>query len=292
MNLTITTPNGRIGSQVTERLLAAGLRPTLLARNPERVAVYAARGCGVKTGGLEDKEYLVEATKGTDVLFWVTPGDPQSADLRAMQNRMGENVAAAVRTNHIPYVVNLSSMGAHHGKGTGPVDGLHDVEGLLESVAPNIVHLRPAFFMENVLMNMPTILGQGAIFATLAGSTRLPMVATRDIAAAAAARIRAHDWHGRVVKGLHGPADISFEEVAIELGEVLHRKVAYVRITTDALKQALVGAGLSQDMANRYAELYDAAESGWLRQGAEPRSAETATDTTFRQFAQQALGNP
>ena len=108
----------------------------------------------------------------------------------------------------------------------------------------------------------------------------------------AATRIQAHDWTGRAIQGIHGASDVSFDEVATEIGEVLHRKVSYVKIPADALKQALLGAGLSPDMATRYVELYDAAETGWLRQGGEPRTALTTTWTTLRQFAQQAFVNP
>ena len=290
MSIVVATPTGHVGSAVSRRLLDAGQNVTLLARNASKLAGLAARGATVKTGTLEDVNYLIEATKGAAVLFWITPGDLTSPDLRALQNRLGQNAAAAVKANGIPWVVNLSSYVAHHGSGTGPVDGLHDVEQLLEGVAKNVLHLRPSFFMENHLNSRATIDAQGAIYSPIAGSTRVPMVATRDIAETAARRIVARDWTGRAVAGLHGPADLSFDEVAATIGEVLRKPVAHVKVPVDAVLQAMTGMGLSPDAARRMVELLQAAESGYLGRGAEPRTAQTTTPTTFLDFARSAFG--
>ena len=289
MSIVVTTPTGHSGSAVCRRLLDAGQNVTLLARDASKLSPLVARGATVKAGALEDRKYLVEATKGAAVLFWVTPGDMRSPDLRAFQNRLGENAAAAVKANGIPWVVNLSSYGAHHGSGTGPVDGLHDIEKLLEGVARNVLHLRPSFFMENHLNSRQTIDAQGAIYSPIAGSTRVPMVATRDIAEAAARRIVARDWTGRAVAGLHGPADLSFDQVAATIAKVLRKPVAHVKVPTDAVLQAMTKMGLSADVARGMVELLQAAESGYLGRGAEPRTAQTTTPTTFLDFAQGAF---
>ena len=102
-------------------------------------------------------DFLVRATRDVDALLWVTPPGYGSDDLRTFQNRLGQAAATAIRTNWIPRVVNLSSIGAQWGSGVGPINGLHDVEGLLDEVTTNVIHLRPGFFFENLLWQQDSI---------------------------------------------------------------------------------------------------------------------------------------
>ena len=59
-------------------------------------------------GAQDDVDYLVNATRGVDALFWATPPGYGSDDVRAFQNRLGKAAATAVRANEILRVVNLS----------------------------------------------------------------------------------------------------------------------------------------------------------------------------------------
>ena len=63
MSIVITTPTGHIGSKLAEKLLDAGAEVTLLARNPDKVAGFAARGAKVAQGSLEDEAFVVAATR-------------------------------------------------------------------------------------------------------------------------------------------------------------------------------------------------------------------------------------
>ena len=95
---------------------------------------------------------------------------------------MGEATATAIATNAIPHVVNLSSNGAHLPDGMGPISGLHAVEQTLNTVASNMVHLRPGFFMENYWMQLDAIRTAYQVFIPITGDRRLAMIATQDIA--------------------------------------------------------------------------------------------------------------
>lgn len=199
MKIVVNTPSGNVGRAVCAHLLDAGVNVIGLARHPDKLADLARRGAKIRQGALEDEAFVVEATRGVDALFWVTPTDYRSGDLRASQNRVGTVAATAVRTNCIPRVVNLSSVGAQLRAGTGPVSGLHDVEMLLDAAAPNLTHLRPAYFFENYLWQLDAIRHAAQVFLPVAGSIRIPMVATRDVARAAADRLLDATWVGRSV---------------------------------------------------------------------------------------------
>ena len=122
----------------------------------------------------------------------------------------------------------------------------------------------------------------------ISGSLPIAMVATRDIARAAAQRLLDNTWIGRTVHGLHGPADLSFDEAAAAIGQGLERPVAHVQVHEDQARQAMRAAGLSEHVTELFLELHRAIESGLLRP-AEPRTAETTTATTLEQFSRDVL---
>jgi uncharacterized protein YbjT (DUF2867 family) len=288
MRIAVTTPTGHIGKAVTTHLLDAGAHVTLLVRNPEKVKAFADRGATVLQGSQDDKDFVTKATQGVDALFWLTPPDYLSTDLREHYNRIGQAGAAAIRANRIPRVVHLSGAGAHIASGTGPGTGLHDAEHLLDQVVTHLTHLRPFYFFENYFWQLEPIKNHGRVFLPVSGSTRIAMVATRDIAQVAALRLLDHTWTGRTVQGLHGPADLSFDEAAAAIGRGLGRPVVHVRVPEEQARQAMRSGGLSEHVTEMILELDRAIESGLLRP-AEPRTADTKTPTTLEQFSRVVL---
>ncbi len=290
MRIAITTPSGHVGSATADFLCSVGgdVKVKLLGRRPEKLRALVDRGAKVCVGAQDDADFLSRETRDVDALFWVTPPGYGSDNLRAYQNRLGKAAAAAIRGNHIPYVVNLSSIGAHLGSGVGPINGLHDVEALLDDVATNITHLRPGFFFENVLWQLDSIGKWGRISLPVSGSRLYPMISTRDIGRVAADRLMSRDWIGRRVCELHGPADLTFDEMATILSASLGRRIVYVRSEPQEMRQNLIGAGMSENAADLMLEMYDALENGRL-QAAQLRSKDTTTPTTFAEFAHDVL---
>lgn len=288
MKIAVTTPTGHIGSVVAEYLLDAGVDVRLLARGPEKLTRLINRGAGIAEGTLEDESYVIEATRGVDALFLVTPPNFRSSDLRGFQNRVGSAAAEAVRVNRIRRIVNLSSMGAHLRSGGGPINGLHDVEQLLDRVATNIIHLRPGFFFENFLAQMEHIRSESRIYLPVSGSRRVPMLATRDIARVAAERLVDTSWTGRSVRGLHGPADLSFDEAAAAISNGLGRKVVHVRVEPELSRDFMIDWGMSETVCDLMLEMYKGYELGTLKPD-EERSPETYTPTQLIDFAKKVM---
>jgi len=290
MKIAITTPTGHVGSAVADFLLDFGdeVKVKLLGRRPEKLKHFVDRGAQAMIGSQDDADYLVKATSGVDALFWATPPGYGSDSLRAFQVRLGKAGATAIRTNKIPRVVVLSSIGANLSSGVGPINGLHDVEELLGEVAPNITFLRPGFFFENLLWQLDSIKNWGRISLPLSGSRRYPMIATRDIGRAAAARLSDARWTGHHVRELYGRADLSFDEVARILSDTLGREIAYVKCDRFEARQFMLDNAISENAADLMLEMYDAVETGKLRP-IQQRSAETTTVTTLDEFASEVL---
>ena len=242
MKIAITTPTGHVGKAVTEFLLDFGgdIRVKLLGRRPEKLREFVELGAEIDIGSQDDADYLIDATKDVDALLWVTPPGAGSDDVRAFQNRLGQAAATAVRKNRISRVVNLSSIGAQLDAGVGPINGLHDVEQRLNDAAGDITHLRPGFFFENLLQQMDAIGKSSSFSLPISGSKRFPMIASRDIARVAAKLLADPKWSGHVVRELHGPADLSFDQAAGVLSDVLGRKITFVRCDPQQARQAML----------------------------------------------------
>lgn len=287
--ITITTPTGNIGRRLVERLVTAGRPLTIVARHPEKLPRSIREREIVRQASSDDAAAIARATEGTDVLFWLTPPNFSSPNVRAWYRKAAAAVSRAVRIHRIPRVVNLSSIGANWADGFGPISGLHEVEHALNDSAGDVLHLRPGFFMENFLTQLDSIRRDGKLLWLYPGHTRLPMIATRDIAEAAAARLVDHTWKGHGVQGLHGPADLTLDEAVKTLAAVVGRPLRNVQITPDEFRWLSQGWGMSHDFAENYIEMFETLNRlAWAHLG-EPRTPETTTPTTLGTWASHVL---
>jgi uncharacterized protein YbjT (DUF2867 family) len=287
MRITVNTPSGNIGRPLTQALLDARAQVTIISRNPDKVADLVGRGARLIKGEIDDERVLDEAFAGADAVFWLNPPAIRP-DLVAWSEAAGARAAAAAKRHGVQRAVVLSSLGAQAGHGSGPVSPLLAIEKAFEANVPHTVALRPTFFMENVLRSLDTLASQGTIYSPVPGNVPVPQVATRDIAAVAAEELLDGKWTGHRIRGVHGPRDISQDQVAEILSKTLGRPVKYVQITVDQARQGMLGAGFPEFAADLFCEMYTAVLSGRMIP-AESRSAETTTPTTFEQFARDVV---
>lgn len=289
MPIAIATPYGHIGARLTRLLLDAGEDLILLPHDPEKLDADMRERATVRPVALEDADATAEATRGADALFWLSPPGLHSPSHREWYRQLGRSAAHAVTENGIGHVVNLSSQGAQNAEGMGPVSGLHDVERALDRTEAAVTHLRPGFFMENFVEQRDAIEQAGAVFFPAPPSTTVPMIATRDIADVAARLLRDRSWSGHRILGLHGPRDYSYAEAASIIGDVLGREVRAQQVPKEAVVEQLKGYGANEDWARGLAELYARIGDDAFLAGTEPRTDETTTPTTLRQFAKDTL---
>lgn len=289
MRIAVTGPTGHIGNKIVQILQdMGGNELVLLARNPDKLTTERARGATVIKGDLEDSCFVKRATQNVDSLFWMIPPKADERLFRGYVRKLSENAAFAIRSNRIKRVVFLSSIGAHLAEGCGPVSGLHDGEHILRQVSWNLTILRPAYFMENFLMLLESISELGAFFLPVPGSISFPMIATKDIAEVASRALSDTTWGGLRILPLHGPKDYSFEEAARIIGEGIEREVGFVQVSPDQTRAFLLNKGVSEHMADLYLEMYNAIETGYMRDEF-PRGPQTTTPTTLEEFTRQYI---
>ncbi|MCG3152000.1 MAG: NAD(P)H azoreductase [bacterium] len=288
MRIAITGATGNIGNALARQLLQTNAHEIqLLVRDASKVADLLAAGATATVGDLADPSFLTSATAGADALFLMIPPNMQVPDFPAYQQRLVSHAVAAVQTNHLPHVVLLSSVGGQQPSGTGPILGLHKAENALREVTSGLTILRPAYFMENFLWSAGSIAAQGALYNPVPGEIKIPMIATRDIAAAAATAIAGPAPATPQIVELAGPVDLSYQEVAADLSTLLGKPVAHVQVPGAAVLEALLGMGVSASMAELYVELYEGLAAGKIAY--EQPATVVRTSTPFGQFAQEVL---
>ncbi len=282
----ITGATGNTGKRIAEALLAKGERARVIGRSAERLQPLVDRGAEPFVASLDDVGAMTRALRGARAAYLMIPPSYGEPDFRGYQNRVGQALAAALSAAGISHVVNLSSVGAHLATGVGPINGLHDQEERLNRLAGvNVLHLRPASFMENVFFNINLIKQAGINGTPLRADLAIPMIATQDIAAVATRRLLALDFSGKTTQELLGPRDMSMTEATRILGQAIGKPdLPYVQFPYEEAEKAMIGMGLSPNVARAFIEMYRAFNDGILHP-TEPRSAANTTPTSFEEFA-------
>jgi uncharacterized protein YbjT (DUF2867 family) len=284
--IAVVGATGNIGHELATKLLSAGTRVRAVGRSADRLAALEARGAEPWVGSLSDVKFLSAAFRTTDGVFAMIPPAPDHPDPKAYQRQTAENMAAAAQVARVRHVVTLSSIGADQPAGTGPIAGLHGMEQRFEQIPGlNLIHLRPAYFMENHVAAIGLIRAAGIFGAMFAPDLPVSMIATRDIAAAAAQLLARPGFAGRAIRELQGPRDYTMREATRILGSAIGRPdLPYVQFGESDTRQALTAAGFSPALAELYVEMLNGFNSGLIR-AREPRSGETTTPTTLEEFA-------
>ena len=284
--ITIMGATGHTGKKITEALLKTGEKVRALGRSESKLAELKRAGAEIFTGDTNDAAFLTKAFRGADAVYTLLPTDPRAPDYRAEQDRQGEAIVKAIRESGVQYVVALSSAGAELSSGTGPIAGLHAQEQRLKQLkGVNVLLLRPVSFFENFYEAIGLIKREGINGNSVAPDLPIPMVATRDIADAAAKALKARDWHGVVVLELLGPRDLSFTEATHILGKRIGKPdLRYVQFSDEDQARALVQAGMSQSFADLYVEMTRAFNSGTIKPH---RTAQNTTPTRFESVASE-----
>lgn len=121
----------------------------------------------------------------------------------------------------------------------------------------------------------------------LSGALRLPSAATRDISAVAARWLLDDGWTDQREVAVLGPEDISLNEMASIISDVLGKPVTYQQMGFDAYKARFLQLGMSEAMAQGMVEMAQAKDQGLDL--AVSRTPENATLTSFRQWCEETL---
>jgi len=287
--IVITTPTGQIGRQVLGNLLGSGEELRVIARDPAQLPAAVHENLDVVTGSHGDAAVVDKAFAGADAVFWLTPPDPRAPSVEAAFVGFTRPAAEAFKRHGVARVVAVSALG----RGTpwagraGYVAGSLAMDDLIAASDVAYRALTNPSFMDNTARQAESIKNQGVFFSPIAGDRKLPAVATRDIAAAASRLLRDASWHGFGEVPLLGPEDLSFNDMAQIMSEVLGKEVRFQQTTFEAYKDRFVSFGMSDAMAQGMTDMAWAKNEGI--DNAVQRTPENSTPTSFRQWCEQVL---
>ena len=282
--------SGNTGSIVANTLLDHGKRLKAVGRDIRKLEPLVDRGAEPFIGDLTDAEALRRAFTGAEAVYAMTPPNPTSENYRAYQDSVTNAVASAIEATGMKYVVTLSSVGADKPEKTGPVVGLHYMESRFADIAEiNVLHLRAGYFMENTLPHATVIRQFGMMAGPLFADLPLPMIASKDIGAAAADALLHFNFNGQSSRELLGQRDVTYAEVARIVGTAIGKPaLAYVQMGAEQMILAMTQMGMSRNFASLICEMADALNAGYMR-ALEPRSERNTTPTSYETFVQDAF---
>jgi uncharacterized protein YbjT (DUF2867 family) len=224
----ITGITGKVGGALARDLLADGSSVRAVLRDEAKAGKWRKRRCEVAFANMDDAAALTLAFQGAEGVFILPPSefDPEPGFPEA--KRVIDAITAALTQARPGKVVCLSTIGA---------DALQEnlltqrtlLEYALISVGIPVTFLRPGWFMENALWDVPAARDEGILRSFLQPAEKaFPMVATQDVGHMAAALLR-EDWTGTRIVELEGPVRVSPNDLAqafaTALGHPVHVEI-------------------------------------------------------------------
>jgi uncharacterized protein YbjT (DUF2867 family) len=284
----ITGASGHTGTVAAKTLLARGHSVRVVGRNAEHLRPLTSKGAEQFLCDLTDTGRLTKAFEGAQAVYALIPPNMKDNDYRAFQDRVSDAISAAVAASKVKFVVTLSSFGADKADKTGPVVGLHNLEWKLNLIQDvNVLHLRAGYFMENTLAQVGAIKAFATGMGPLRPELKIPMIATRDIGAAAAEGLQQLDFKGKQTRELHGQRDLTMPEAVTIIGKAIGKPdLGYIQAPDEQFEAAVVQMGFSQNSAKLILEMANAMNTGHMI-ALEPRSARNTTPTAFETFVEE-----
>lgn len=254
---------GRAGAATALALLKLGQKVRVLVRNEAQAEAWRARHAEVAVVDLTDSAGLATALKGASGAFLLLPPNPAATDFLADRAAFLEKMMAGVKKSGIKNILFLSSMGAQHPAGTGPVVALYRAEKALAGIVPSVTFLRPGYFLENWSSSLMHALEKSELphFGTV--HVKFPQVGVHDVGVAAANAL-VESFHGTRHLELGGKENWSVEDIAVALTSLLGQPIKAVSLPVESAKEVLEAGGLPPHMAGLYAEMYQGLARGLL----------------------------
>jgi uncharacterized protein YbjT (DUF2867 family) len=285
--IVITTPTGDIGHRVLQHVLTGNEAVRVVAREPSRIPQYIRERVEVIQGSHGDPQTIAQALVGADSLFWLVPPDVSLNSLDEAWTGFTKPAAVAIQKAGTRRVVVVSALGRGWQKHAGLVTASIKADDLLASTGVALRVLAMPSFMDNLLGQAQTIREKGMFFSPMRADFRTRTVATSDIAAVAANYLMDSSWTGQADVPVLGPEDISQNQMAEIISDVLGEPVRFQQTTIEAFQSKMSGLGMSEAFAQGYADMMIAKNEGI--DNVASRAVAADAPTTFRQWCEAVL---
>ncbi len=236
----VTGATGQQGGAVTRHLSRSGWRVRALVRNPQTDKAKALQKAGAELakGDLYDRSSIDSALTGAHGVFSVQNYWLSDVGFDG-EVRQGKTLAEAAQAAGVKHFVYSSVGAAHRGMGQKHFESKWIIEQHLAGIGVPSTIVRPAFFMENVAWQRPSISNGTYGGMGLDPDKTLQMVAVDDIGAFVALAFNGPgEYVGRTIE-LSGD-ELTEPQIASALSRVIGREVK--------LGQRPTAAGQAEEM--------------------------------------------
>lgn len=253
--LLVTGATGNVGQAVLAGLANQPVAVRAFVRDPAKLRISAAN-IEVVRGDLADDDSLKAALAGVEAAFLASAFSPRMAELHA-------RFVGAAKKAGVARIVQLSGVGANSGLCCArALRWLGQIEGSSQGSGLQVTHLRPTFFMQNLLQFAPAVAQQNVIAGPFR-SGKWTFVDARDVGAVGAVALM-NPAHAGYTYTVTGSESISYSEVAARMSRVLDKPIRYMDITANEARGRLQAAGAAPVMIEATLELWDACASNLI----------------------------
>ena len=224
--------HGATGNHVARQLLARELPVRAFVRQvDERADELRRLGAEIAVGDIRDYESVRAALDGVQRAYLTYPIAEGLLEATV-------TFAAAAKHTGLQSLVNMSQITARPDHASPAARQHWLAERVLDWSGIGVTHLRPPFFLENLVISAATIATEGKMYLPY-GQGRHAPIAGEDIARVAVGILTNPDKHGGATYVPTGPVSLSMAEQASALSRVLGRPVEYVDLPVEHWRQVL-----------------------------------------------------
>ncbi len=267
---------GNTGSVVADSLLAKGEKVRVIVRDAAKGAAWQKKGAEVAVASVEDRASLGRALVGAKGVYALIPPDLVHEDPLGRGARIVETWKSALANSGAEQLVFLSSIGAQHAAGTGPIRMIHAAEDALRAQSVPTTFVRAAYFIENWGSVLGAAKQDGVLPTFESPSSVFAQVATKDIGLTAARALLEPAFAHRVIE-LAGAQDLSPNDIAATVGKLLGRDVQAIHVSGDKIVETLRGFGISNATAELFREMAEGIDRGHVAWGTKQQVRGTTT---------------
>jgi NAD(P)H dehydrogenase (quinone) len=224
--------HGATGNHVARQLLARDLPVRAFVRQVDNRADELRRlGAELAVGDIRDYEAARAALDGVQRAYFTYPIAEGLLEATT-------TFAAAAKHTGLQSLVNMSQITARPDHASPAARQHWLAERVLDWSGIGVTHLRPPFFLENLVISAATIATEGKMYLPYGHGRHAP-IAGEDIARVAVGILTNPDKHIGKAYVPTGPVSLSMAEQAGVLSRVLGRSVEYVDIPVEHWRQVL-----------------------------------------------------
>ena len=235
----VTGAAGKTGRYVIRELVEKGARIRALVHHKEYIERVEEIGAvEVVHGDLRDRRTMDQAVEGIRAIYHIPP------NVHPDEVAIGKTVISASQSAEIEHFVYHSVVHPHIEAMPHHWQKMR-VEEQLFSCGLAFTILQPAAYMQNILAQWDTLIGDGCYRAPYPLETQLSLVDLKDVAEVARL-VLTEDGHSGATYELIGTKPMSQVEVAQILSDGLGREVTAERTPIEVWEQGALDVGLGK----------------------------------------------